>query len=335
MAVALAGTVVVLGSTGVRAAEAPVNLATAAGFSVLAGSHVANINPTVLAQGLGVHPGSAIMGAAPIVGGETHLADAIALQAKSDLDAAYLNAANRTPFTNLPTELGGTTLIPGVYRLGEAQVTNQLTLNAQGDSQSVFIFQVSSTLNTAVNSSVVFINGASPCNVFWQVTSSATLGTGSTFVGNIMALASVTMNSGATLQGRALARTAAVNLNANTISEPVCAAATAGPTASPTGGPTTSPTGGPTASGPGGPTGSAPGGPPTMSTVPASGDAIGSPIQPVTGPPPVAGGSSRLLPTTADGGRLRILLGAGTLMVVLGLVVVASRRRGRVTGNDR
>jgi hypothetical protein len=245
-AVAVAATVLIFNPAGASAAEAPVGLGTAGNFSVLAGSTVTNTGATTLAQSLGVHPGSTATGFPPgLVGGATHLGDAVALQAKSDLTTAYNDAAGRTPFTNHASELGGATLIPGVYRIGAAQVTGQLTLNAQGNPQAVFIFQIASTLTTASNSSVVFINGASPCNVYWQVGSSATLGTGTHFVGNIMALASIAMTTGARLQGRALARTAAVTLDTNVITEPVCTTPT--PTTSATATPTRTPTASPTA----------------------------------------------------------------------------------------
>jgi hypothetical protein len=243
-----------LGPTNIIAAEAPVNLATAASFSALAGSTVTNTGSSTLAQDLGVDPGNSATGFPPgTVGGETHLGDAVALQAQKDLTAAYNDAAGRTPFTSLAAELGGTTLIPGVYRIGAAQVTGQLTLSAENDPQSVFIFQVDSTLTTASNSSVVFINGASPCNVYWQIGSSATLGTGTDFVGNIMAQASITMTTGARLEGRALARTAAVTLDTNSITEPICAAPPSSP--APSGSPTGMPSGSPSASPSGSPTG--------------------------------------------------------------------------------
>jgi hypothetical protein len=230
-ALAVVSTVVVAGAgalliSGPATAQAtdPVGLGTAADFSVLAASTVTNTGPSVLAQSLGVSPGSAAVGFPPgTVGGETHLGDAVALQAQDDLTTAYNDAAGRTPFTNLPAELGGTTLIPGVYRIGAAQLTGTLTLDAQGDPDSVFIFQVDSTLITASDSSVEFINGSAACNVYWQVGSSATLGTNTSFVGTVMAQASVTMTTGATLEGRALARTAAVTLDTNVISEPLCA----------------------------------------------------------------------------------------------------------------
>jgi Ice-binding-like len=241
-ALVAAATVLIFNPTAASAAEAPVGLGTAGNFSVLAGSEVTNTGPTTMAQSLGVHPGSSASGFPPgTVSGETHLADPVALQAKSDLTTAYNDAAGRTPFTNVASELGGTTLIPGVYRIGAAQLTGQLTLNAQGNPQAVFIFQIDEALITASNSSVEFINGSSPCNVYWKVGSSATLGTGTHFVGNIMALASIAMQTGATLQGRALAQTAAVTLDTNVITTPVCTTPSPTtthrtPTASPTGG---------------------------------------------------------------------------------------------------
>jgi hypothetical protein len=250
--VAMAANLGILGpSKVISAAEAPVDLGTAANFSVLAGSTVTNTGSSTLAQDLGVDPGSAATGFPPgTVGGETHLGDAVSLQAQKDLTTAYNDAAGRTPFTSLAAELGGTTLIPGVYRIGAAQVTGQLKLNAENDPQSVFIFQVDSTLTTASNSSVVFINGASPCNVYWQIGSSATLGTGTDFIGNIMAQASITMNTGANLEGRALARTAAVTLDTNSITEPICTGPSPSPSTSgsPSGSPSASPSVGPSVS---------------------------------------------------------------------------------------
>jgi LPXTG-motif cell wall-anchored protein len=300
-AVAASGAVVVamlvFGSSSARAAEAPVGLGTAGNYSVLAGSTVTNTGASTLAQSLGVHPGAAASGFPPgHVAGETHLGDAVALQAKSDLTAAYNDAAGRTPFSNLASELGGTTLVPGVYRIGAAQLTGTLTLNAQGNGQAVFIFQVSSTLITASDSRVVFVNGASPCNVYWQVGSSATLGTGTAFVGNVMALASITMNTGATLHGRALARTAAVTLDDNVITRPVCVQ----PTTSPSASPTTSPTAGPTTG-------------PTVTQTQA--------VSTSTSP----GG---VLPTTGSG-PLAVLVGVGTFLVVLGGGIFLLYRRRR------
>jgi hypothetical protein len=210
----------------VVAAESPVLLRTAETYAVLAGTTVTNTGPSVINGNLGVSPGSAITGFPPgTVNGEQHSADAPALQAQSDLTTAYNDAAGRTPFTTVPVELGGTTLLPGVYRGGELGITGTLTLDAQGDPNAVFIFQAASTLITASDSSVSLINGAQACNVFWQIGSSATLGTNSDFVGTIMALASIAATTGADVQGRLLARNGATTLDTNVITTPVCAAA--------------------------------------------------------------------------------------------------------------
>ncbi|MER7443293.1 ice-binding family protein [Micromonospora avicenniae] len=305
-----------LSGTGASAQPAPVNLGTAANFSVLAGSTVTNTGASFLAQSLGVHPGNAATGFPPgTVAGEIHLADGVALQAKNDLTTAYNNAAGRTPFTSRPAELGGATLTPGVYRIGAAQLTGTLTLDSQNNPAAVFIFQIGSTLTTASNSSVVFINGASPCNVYWQVGSSATIGTGTRFMGNILAQTSITMNTGATLQGRALARTGAVTLNTNTINTPVCLQPTGTPTTTPTGSPTGTPTGQPTGTPTGQPTGGPTGGPTGQPT----GAPTGAPT-PTRTQLPVTGGSggSALIP---------VLTGLGTVTVAAGAALLLAYRR--------
>jgi len=152
--------------------------------------------------------------------GTSHLADLTAAAAKLDLTAAFNDAAGRTGVLTVPTELGGTTLPPGVYNTasGTLGITGTLTLDAQGNPNAVFIFKAASTLITATNSSIVLINGAQANNVFWQVGSSATLGTGTAFRGTILALASITVTTGVTIEGRALTQTAAVTLDTNTIS---------------------------------------------------------------------------------------------------------------------
>ncbi|MER7590305.1 ice-binding family protein [Micromonospora sp. NPDC127501] len=313
-AIAASGTavaVLLVSGTGASAAEAPVGLGTAANFSVLAGSTVTNTGPSFLAQSLGVSPGNTAPGFPPgIVGGEVHLGDAVALQAKNDLTTAYNDAAGRTPFTNLPAELGGTTLLPGVYRIGAAQLTGTLTLDSQGDPAAVFIFQIASTLITAPNSSVVFINGSSPCNVYWQVGSSATLDTGTRFMGNILAQTSITMNTGATLQGRALAQTGAVTLDTNTINAPVCLQPTGTPTQTPTGQPTGTPTGTPTSTPTGQPTGTPTGQP----TVTPTGQPTARPTRselPVTG----SSGDAALLPVLTGIGSVAVATGAALLLL--------------------
>ncbi len=160
-----------------------------------------------------------------IVIGTIHAADAVAAQAQSDLTIAYNDAAGRPAdviFTG-GFDLGGQTLISGVY-MGASSVflTGNLTLDGQGNPNSVFIFQIGSTLITASNSMVTLLNGASPCNIFFQVGSSATLGTGTRFAGNILALASITAATGATVDGRLLARNGAVTLDSNIITAPNC-----------------------------------------------------------------------------------------------------------------
>lgn len=141
--------------------------------------------------------------------------------AKTDLTTAYLDAAGRPTTVRIPTELGGTTLTPGVYdsASGTFEITGTLTLNGKGDPNAVFIFKAASTLVTASYSVVSLTNGAHVCNVFWQVGSSATIGTYSAFVGNILALASITVTTGATVDGRVLARNGAVTLDSNTIGQ--------------------------------------------------------------------------------------------------------------------
>lgn len=213
-------------------AEEAATLGTAAGFLVLGAETVTSTGPTVIDGDLGVSPGSAITGFPPgLVNGERHIADAAATQAQSDLHAAWTRL-NDAPcqLTLENAELGGQVLTPGVYCFASpsAGLTGELTLDAQGNADAVWVFQIASTLITASNSSVNRINGGSDCNVYWAVGSSATLGTGSTFVGTILASASITVTTGATVDGRLLAHTGAVTLDSNTISLDCEAAPTPG-----------------------------------------------------------------------------------------------------------
>lgn len=226
---------------GVRTANAgglaPVGLGTAAPFAVLAGTPaVTNTGPTIITGDLGIHPAAAVTGFPPgIVNGTIFAGNAVALQAKSDLVTAYDDAAGRTPATPVTGGLlGGQTLVAGVYNSGGVtlNLTGTLTLDGQNDPNSVWIFQATSDLITASSSSVQFVNGGSPCNVFWQVASSATLGSGSSFEGTILALTSITMNDGVTVNGRALARNGNVTLINDSITSTMCSAVT--PTPSPT-----------------------------------------------------------------------------------------------------
>ena len=213
------------------AAQPTVNLGTTSTFAVLAGTTITNTGPTTISGDaggdVGVSPGTAFTGQADVtLSGAVHLNDAVAIKAQTDLVTAYDDAAGRTPVTTIPTELGGTTLKPGVYdsASGTFQITGTLTLDAEGDPDGVFIFKTASTLITASGSNVNLINGARFCRVFWKVGSSATLGTNSRFVGHIFALTSIAAQTGATVQGQLLARNGAVTLDTNTITNGTCEA---------------------------------------------------------------------------------------------------------------
>jgi Ice-binding-like len=250
-AVALIVVGVVALSPPAFAAQPPVGLGTADAFAVLAGATVTNTGPSVITGDLGVSPGTAVTGFPPgTVNGTVHAADAVALQAQADLTTAYNDAAGRIPPVLVSSDLGGQTLVAGVYRAASAlALTGTVTLDAQGDPNAVFIFQAGSTLITASNSTVALINGAQACNVFWQVGSSATLGTNTTFVGNILALTSASVLTGATVAGRVLARNGQVSLDSNVITRAVCApptTTTAPPTSTTTAPPTSTTTAPPT-----------------------------------------------------------------------------------------
>jgi hypothetical protein len=223
--------------SAVLAAQPPVGLGTDGAFAVLAGQAVTNTGSSTVNGDLGVSPGSAVTGFPPgTLNGTLYAADATAAQAQLDLTTAYNDAGGRTPATSVPADLGGLTLTAGVYQNASALgLTGALTLNAQGNANAVFIFQAGSTLTTASGSSVNLINGAQPCNVYWQVGSSATLGTTTTFVGNILALTSISMDNGVTLAGRALARNGAVTLINDTITAANCSTSSTGTTSGGTG----------------------------------------------------------------------------------------------------
>jgi hypothetical protein len=213
----------IAGAPGAKADTVPVSLGTAADYAVLAASTVTNTGATTITGNLGLSPGTSVTGFPPgQVKGSIDVADSAALQAQNDLTAGY-NAAAASPVTaTIPVELGGTTETPGVYAspAGTFGITGTLTLDAQGDPNAIFIFKAASTLITASASNVVLVNGAQASNVFWVVGSSATLGTNSILKGNVLAQASITVTTGVTLDGRALARTAAVTLDTDTITLP-------------------------------------------------------------------------------------------------------------------
>jgi len=206
-------------------------LGSACSFGILAGSTVTNVTgtATTVSGDVGVWPGTAItgFGTPASITGAFHAGDSVAMTAQGDLTTAYNNAAGAAGGAVLAPDIGGLKLFPGVYKTTSAQpslgITGTLTLDGNGDPNAVWIFQIVSTLTTAsTNSQVVLINGASSHNVFWQVGSSATLGTTTSFTGTIMAQASITLTTGATLNGRALARTGAVTLDTNTVVVPAC-----------------------------------------------------------------------------------------------------------------
>jgi len=218
-AVVIAAVVLALTPTRANAIAQPVPIGTTlATYGVLGGATVTNTGPTVV-EGLnvGVSPGTAIVGfTGPPAGsvtppGTLHAADAHAGQAKIELTTAYNQAAGQSldpvVYNDAPHEFGGQVLTPGLYRANSsAAITGTLTLDALGNPNSVWVFQIGSTLTTAAeNSTVSFVNGASPCNVFWQVGSSATLGTHTSFVGTILASESISATTGATINGRLLA----------------------------------------------------------------------------------------------------------------------------------
>lgn len=210
--------IALLSATPVLAAVAP-SLGTASTFAVLAGQTITCTGPSVITGDLGVSPGSAITGFPPCaITGTTHLADAVSMQAQADAVTAY-NALVASSCTQDLTgrDLGGLVLSPGVYCFSSsAQLTGILTLSGGG----IYIFKIGSTLTTATGSSVVITN-SQPCgassDVFWAVGSSATLGTGTAFAGNIIATTSITLTTGATLDGRAIALNGSVTMDTNSI----------------------------------------------------------------------------------------------------------------------
>jgi hypothetical protein len=242
------------------AQAAPVDLATASPFVVLGGTTVTNEGPSVLNGDLGVSPGTALtgFGLPAVVNGATHDSTAVAAQAQLDLTNAYNVAAGQpvSPADDLSgTDLGNRKLTAGAYRYNAgALLTGPLTLDAQGNPNAHFIFEIGAELTTESASSVILINGASPCNVYWQVGSSADLGTTTKFVGNLMALTSISLKNAATVEGRMLARNGQVSLIDNVLSRPQCATgSTPSPSPEPPGGPGAVPPSSPGATGPASP----------------------------------------------------------------------------------
>ncbi|MCU1597727.1 MAG: hypothetical protein QOK08_371 [Actinomycetota bacterium] len=220
--IALALTATFAGASPAVAATIPA-LGTLDGYDVLAGTTVTNTGATIVNDGdIGLYPGSAVVGFPPgiINNGVEHVADAQALQAKRDWTTAYNDATSQTPPTQTGIiDLAGLTLTAGVYDGGA--ISNSGTLTLSGGPSSVFIFRAASTLTIGAGSTIAFVGGATQCNVFWTVASSATIGTTATFAGTILARTSISAATGATIGGRLLASTGAVTLQGNTINRDV------------------------------------------------------------------------------------------------------------------
>jgi hypothetical protein len=221
--VALASVALLAGLTGTAQAATAVPLGDAESFAVLAGGGITNTGPTTVSGDIGSFATTTIDGGITLTGASTnHGGDAVTQSAKTDLRTALGTAALAGPTTPVAGgQLSGLILTPGVYNSGSSLgLTGVLTLDGANSYDSVFIFQAGSALTTASNSTVVLINGAQACNVFWQVGSSATLGTDSTLRGTVLADTAITLNTRAEVVGRVLASTAAVTLDSNKITRP-------------------------------------------------------------------------------------------------------------------
>jgi hypothetical protein len=228
MAIVAMGVATVAPSQSAFAAQTPVGLGTAGSFAILAGAGITNTLATTVNGDIGTFPTTSESGTASITQtGTNHDGDSVTQGAKNDLVTGYNTAAGESPATAVAADLGGQTLTPGTYNSASSLgLTGAVTLNGGGNPNALFVFQAGSTLITASSSTVNLENGAQACNVFWQVGSSATLGTGSSFVGTILALTSITVTSAVTVNGRVLARNGAVTLDNDTIATPTCATTT-------------------------------------------------------------------------------------------------------------
>lgn len=204
--------------------DGPVGLGTAASYGALGASELTNTGPTVVTGDIGVSPGSSVTGftGAPdgTFTGSLHQTDAAAAQAQSDVTTAFNAAAGLTPTTSGLSELNGLSLVPGVYSGGALALADNGVLTLAGSADSVWVFQAASSLTIGSATQIIVTGGANACNVFWEIGSSASLGTGAQFQGTILAKESITATTGATIIGRLLANTAAVTLDTNTITVP-------------------------------------------------------------------------------------------------------------------
>lgn len=357
MALSLSAGLAIAGATiaPADAAVTTIDLGTAQFASVLAGQGVTNSGSTVLNLDLDTSPLASVSGFPPgVTNGAEHLADGVAQTAQSDLTTAY-NSAAAAPMTSDVTgvDLGNRQLTEGVYAsTSSMSLTGAVTL--VGTSSSVFIFKAASTLTTSVGSSVVLSGAVSACNVFWQVGSSATIGGGSAFVGNILALTSISLGTNATVQGRALARNGAVTLLGNTFTAPLCSAASTTTTTAPAATTTTAPATTPTTSGAtpttspvGTPVGTPAGGS-TTSVAPftppaAGGGSSGGGTTGATGPSAGGGGATLATQQSAasagtlafTGAPLGHMLELAALLVLCGTGLVAVALRRRTIGSDQ
>ncbi len=227
LALVTVGAVALAPAGSAFAAQVPVGLGTAGSFAILAGAGITNTNATTVTGDIGTFPTTSETGTASITQtGTNHAGDSVTQGAKTDLVTGYNTAAGESPATAVAADLGGQTLNPGTYNSASSLgLTGAVTLNGGGNPNALFVFQAGSTLITASGSTVNLINGAQACNVYWQVGSSATLGTGSTFQGTILALTSISVTSATTIHGRVLARNGAVTLDNDTINVPACTTA--------------------------------------------------------------------------------------------------------------
>jgi len=236
-------------AAGTGPGPATIDLGSAGAFAILASAGITNAGATVITGDIGSAPTSSVTGSPTLIGTD-HGSDSVTLAAKADLDTSYDKAVARTPDATIASELGLTTVGPGVYTstAGTFAITGDVVLDGGNDPNAVFIFQMVTTLGTAAGSTVTLMHGAQACNVFWQVGSSATLGANSTLRGNILAFTSITVGAGVTIDGSALARGATVTLNTDHVTVATCAPVpTPTPTATPTAVPTATPTPVPTA----------------------------------------------------------------------------------------
>lgn len=199
-----------------------VSLAGSADFAVLAGSAITSTGATSITGDMGLSPGTSIGGFPPgVIVGTQRINDNLATQAKLDLTIAYNDVAGRTSteIVTLSGNIGGLTLTPGLYKSTStlAISSGDVTFDAKGNANGVFIIQIASSLTTTSGRKVILAGGALASNIYWQVGSSATFGTTSVFKGTILAMQSITFDTGATLEGRALARTGGITMAGNTI----------------------------------------------------------------------------------------------------------------------